>query len=192
MLARSVALFALLTGAAVEALRAAPSRAARLATTKLGAGFGTDTRKKKRKTRDPSSLSVDDGWVPLVDLEGPVAAGEPRAVGRSITGKPYLVRRLGGGGVRATACECGRCEYPLLKAVQETAEDGVEELVCDMCGAAFSLEDGQPRPSTATGNGLLAPLLRNKPQNALLVFPTVEVDKGAVFVNITPEGSDPA
>ena len=166
----------------------APRAAAKTA---LGAGFGTEVRKAKKggkKSRSSAAgLTTDNGWVPLVELECSLEAGEARAVGRSITGKPYLVRRKQDGDVVATSCECGRCEYPLLKAPQIVAADGAEEVVCDMCGAAFALADGAARPSTASGNGLLAPLLRNKPQKPLLVFPTREVEGGAVYVNITPE-----
>lgn len=174
-------------------LGAALQRAAapvRLSGVRVGAGFGAETRRKKAPKKGRGSaagLTTDAGWVPLIELDGPVAAGAPQAVGRSIQGKPYLVRRLASGDVAATSCECGRCEYPLLKAPQIVAADGAEEVVCDMCGAAFALADGAARPSTASGNGLLAPLLRNKPQKPLLVFPTREVEGGAVYVNITPE-----
>ena len=53
-------------------------------------------------------------------------------VGRTIQGKPYLVRRLSNGALATTSTECGRCEYPLLQAEQKTFEDS-EFICCDMC-----------------------------------------------------------
>ena len=161
--------------------------------TRLGAGFGTEVRKAKKggkkggKSRGTAGLTTDNGWVPLIELEAPLIVGEPKAVGRSISGKPYLVRRLEStGAVAATSCECGKCEYPLLKSPTKIAEDGTEELICEMCGCAYDIETGTERPSTGGGNALLAPILRNKPQKPLKVFPAREVDDGRVFVNITP------
>ena len=90
------------------------------------------------------------------------------------------------GAVAATSCECGKCEYPLLRSPTKIAEDGTEELICEMCGSAYDIETGTERPSTGGGNALLAPILRNKPQKPLKVFPAREVDDGRVFVNITP------
>ena len=72
-------------------------------------------------------------------------------VGRTIQGKPYLVRRLSNGALATTSTECGRCEYPLLQAEQKTFEDS-EFICCDMCGATFDVEDGAPQPS-AEGAG---------------------------------------
>jgi len=157
------------------------------------AGFSKTTRKKKSagkkgKASSAAGLTTDNGWVPLVDLES-LADGEAKAVGRSVTGKPYLVRRSkASGDVIATSCDCGRCEYPLLKADQRPIDEGGEELVCDMCGAAFDLADGSARETDKdAGNKLFAPLLRNKPQRPLSIFPTRELADGRFFVNITAE-----
>ncbi|KAH8057042.1 sphingolipid transporter [Aureococcus anophagefferens] len=159
------------------------------AKTALGAGFGTDVRKAKKggkKSRSSAAgLTTDNGWVPLVELECSLEAGEARAVGRSITGKPYLVRRKQDGDVVATSCECGRCEYPLTKSETQVV-DGVEQVLCEMCGAAYS-------PTTALASRrrpratLFGALLRNKPDKPLSVYPTKELDGGAVYVNITPK-----
>ncbi|KAK7239857.1 sphingolipid transporter [Aureococcus anophagefferens] len=165
----------------------APRAAAKTA---LGAGFGTDVRKAKKggkKSRSSAAgLTTDNGWVPLVELECSLEAGEARAVGRSITGKPYLVRRKQDGDVVATSCECGRCEYPLTKSETQVV-DGVEQVLCEMCGAAYSLDDGAGVASEAKGNPLFGALLRNKPDKPLSVYPTKELDGGAVYVNITPK-----
>lgn len=157
------------------------------------AGFSKTTRKKKGagkkgKASSAAGLTTDNGWVPLVDLES-LADGEAKAVGRSVSGKPYLVRRSkASGDVIATSCDCGRCEYPLLKADQRPIDEGGEELVCDMCGAAFDLADGSARETDMdAGNKLFAPLLRNKPQRPLSIFPTRELADGRFFVNITAE-----
>jgi nitrite reductase/ring-hydroxylating ferredoxin subunit len=156
-------------------------------------GFSKTTRKKKGagkkgKASSAAGLTTDNGWVPLVDLES-LADGEAKAVGRSVTGKPYLVRRSkASGDVITTSCDCGRCEYPLLKADQRPIDEGGEELVCDMCGAAFDLADGSARESVKdAGNKLFAPLLRSKPQRPLSIFPTRELADGRFFVNITAE-----
>ncbi|KAH8083910.1 sphingolipid transporter [Aureococcus anophagefferens] len=55
----------------------APRAAAKTA---LGAGFGTDVRKAKKggkKSRSSAAgLTTDNGWVPLVELECSLEAGE--------------------------------------------------------------------------------------------------------------------
>ena len=56
-----------------------------------------------------------------------------------------------------------------------------------MCGAAYSLDDGAGVASEAKGNPLFGALLRNKPDKPLSVYPTKELDGGAVYVNITPK-----
>ena len=65
---------------------------------------------------------------PRVDVHWSICA----QVGRTIQGKPYLVRRLSNGALATTSTECGRCEYPLLQAEQKTFEDA-EFICCDMC-----------------------------------------------------------
>ncbi|KAH8044778.1 sphingolipid transporter [Aureococcus anophagefferens] len=164
----------------------APRAAAKTA---LGAGFGTDVRKAKKggkKSRSSAAgLTTDNGWVPLVELECSLEAGEARAVGRSITGKPYLVRRKQDGDVVATSCECGRCEYPLTKSETQVV-DGVEQVLCEMCGAAYRRRRRWRRVG-GQGQPLFGALLRNKPDKPLSVYPTKELDGGAVYVNITPK-----
>ena len=108
-------------------------------------------------------------------------------VGRTIQGKPYLVRRLSNGALATTSTECGRCEYPLLQAEQKTFEDS-EFICCDMCGATFNVEDGAPQPSAeGAGKPLFGALLKAKPQKSLLVFENRELKDGSVYVNITPK-----
>lgn len=156
----------------------------------LNAGFAANTRKKKTKKgkqTDASGLSTDDGWVPLTDITEPVKIGAAKAVGRTIQGKPYLVRRLASGELCTTSTECGRCEYPLLQSEQIVMEDDSEIVCCEMCGAAFDTEDGSPQPANeGSGKPLVGGLLKAKPQKALLVFPNRELSDGRVFVNITP------
>ena len=72
----------------------------------------------------------------------------------------------------------------MIKAVQRPIEGGGDEMVCEMCGAAFNLADGTARPSESKGNPLLGGLLRQKPQKNMLVFPTKELADGSVYVNI--------
>ena len=127
----------------------------------LNAGFATSTRKKKvkkgSKSKDAAGLTTDKGWVPLTELTERVELGAARAVGKTIQGKPYLVRRLSNGALATTSTECGRCEYPLLQAEQKTFEDS-EFICCDMCGATFDVEDG--RATSAEGRPVLGALLK--------------------------------
>ncbi|KAH8047175.1 sphingolipid transporter [Aureococcus anophagefferens] len=128
--------------------------------TALGAGFGTDVRKAKKggkKSRSSAAGLTTDNG--WVPLDGDVVA---------------------------TSCECGRCEYPLTKSETQVV-DGVEQVLCEMCGAAYSLDDGAGVASEAKGNPLFGALLRNKPDKPLSVYPTKELDGGAVYVNITPK-----
>ena len=161
-------------------------------TAPLNAGFATTTRKKKvkkgsSKSKDAAGLTTDKGWTPLTELTERVELGAAKAVGRTIQGKPYLVRRLSNGALATTSTECGRCEYPLLQAEQKTFEDS-EFICCDMCGATFDVEDGAPQPSAeGAGKPLFGALLKAKPQRSLLVFENRELKDGSVFVNITPK-----
>ena len=163
-------------------------------TAPLQAGFATSTRKKKvkkgskgAKSKDAAGLTTDKGWVPLTELTERVEIGSARAVGKTIQGKPYLVRRLSNGALATTSTECGRCEYPLLQAEQKTFEDS-EFVCCDMCGATFNVEDGAPQPSAeGAGKPLFGALLKAKPQKSLLVFENRELKDGSVYVNITPK-----
>ena len=161
-------------------------------TAPLNAGFATTTRKKKvkkgsSKSKDAAGLTTDKGWTPLTELTERVELGAAKAVGRTIQGKPYLVRRLSNGALATTSTECGRCEYPLLQAEQKTFEDA-EFICCDMCGATFDVEDGAPQPSAeGAGKPLFGALLKAKPQRSLLVFENRELKDGSVFVNITPK-----
>lgn len=151
------------------------------------AGFASPNPKKKSPTPKKTSKSnLNEDWVELKELDlGALSAGGPaQAVGRSMSGKPYLVRRLGDESVVATSVACGRCDYPLLKAPVSMLDDTFE-VKCDMCGAAFDAETGKPRPNSGGGgNPLFSPLLRSKPQKNLLVYPTKELADGRVFVNI--------
>ena len=162
-------------------------------TAPLKAGFATTTRKKKvkkgssKKSKDAAGLTTDKGWTPLTELTERVELGAAKAVGRTIQGKPYLVRRLSNGALATTSTECGRCEYPLLQAEQKTFEDS-EFICCDMCGATFDVEDGAPQPSAeGAGKPLFGALLKAKPQRSLLVFENRELKDGSVFVNVTPK-----
>ena len=162
-------------------------------TAPLNAGFATTTRKKKvkkgssKKSKDAVGLTTDKGWTPLTELTERVELGAAKAVGRTIQGKPYLVRRLSNGALATTSTECGRCEYPLHQAEQKTFEDS-EFICCDMCGATFDVEDGAPQPSAeGAGKPLFGALLKAKPQRSLLVFENRELKDGSVYVNITPK-----
>ena len=170
-----------------------PTSRAVTRTAPLQAGFATTTRKKKvkkskgSKSKDASGLTTDKGWTPLTELTERVELGAAKAVGRTIQGKPYLVRRLSNGALATTSTECGRCEYPLLQAEQKTFEDS-EFICCDMCGATFDVEDGAPQPSAeGAGKPLFGALLKAKPQKSLLVFENRELRDGSVYVNITPK-----
>jgi len=164
-----------------------------------GGGFAKETRKKKARPSPtggpsmpappPKALTPENGWVELALSAPLVAGGAAEATGRSITGKPYLVRRLAAGALSATAVECGRCEFPLLKSTLETsAVDAVEELSCDMCGATFDATTGAARPPVKgkSGNPLVGGLLRSKPHRAIATYPVTELADGRVFVNVTP------
>lgn len=157
-----------------------------------GSGFAASRatrRKKSSSTTDASALTVEAGWVELLDLdkETLTAGGQAQAVGRSISGKPYLVRRSMRGDIITTGVACGRCEYPLVKS-DLTINDGIEEIACSMCGGAYDARSGDARAESGKGNILFGALLRNKPQLSLPSYPTKELADGRVFVNIEAIG----
>lgn len=160
-----------------------------LAAAKGSGGFAAKApRRKKRATSDASGLTPEAGWVELIelDLSSLVSGGAAQAVGRSVSGKPYLVRRTAAGGVVATVVSCGRCEYPLVNS-KSTQIDGVEVVECSMCGSRYDATSGDVAgQQSGAGNPFFRDFLRKKPQRPLVAFPVKELANGRVFVNIEP------
>lgn len=147
-------------------------------------GFSSSAAAPARKKKsDASGLTPENGWVEMLELDELVSGGLGQAAGRSVTGKPYLVRRSSSGKVCATSVECGRCDYPVLKSEVKTV-DGVDEIECGMCGSTYDATTGASLDKNGKGNPLFGGLLKNKPQKPLRKYPTKELGDGRIFVNI--------
>lgn len=145
-------------------------------------GFSTAPPPRKKKS-DASGLTPENGWVEMLELDELAPGGLGQATGRSVTGKPYLVRRSSSGKIAATSVECGRCDYPVLKSDVKNV-DGVDEIECGMCGSVYDATTGVALEKNGKGNPLFGGLLKNKPQKNLKSYPTKELADGRIFVNI--------